>query len=1016
MKAIRAESLYGESARGEKVGRGVFLPDFSCIAILALFLAVAFSLGAVPQTAYAQDTAAYTVKFEGNWTLASTPGGVVGGAHFTTLIGAVHASSVTFWSSGGKATPGVEYVAELGGTSTFRSEVNTAISSGTAKSVVQKGVSGGGRGSATFEVTFTKNYPLLTLLSMIGPSPDWFVGVSGLSLLDGSDWRSSHSVDLFPYDAGTEDGEGFSLSNPATSPQGNITSIRGQGRFSDVRMARLTFTLKTQPPPQNNPPVFSAASAARSFTETVGDEVAGSADNVGAAVTATDQDGDSLTYTLEGTDAGRFTIAPATGQIRTKAGRIYDRETKASYSVRVRVADGNGGADTIDVTITVNNEAEPPLAPPAPSVTSAGTAGVNVMWNVPSNGGRPAIDDYDIRYRPADGASWADGPQGVPGTAATISGLSENTDYQVQVRAGNSDGRGSWSQTGSGRTRSESDANSAPVFSAASTTRSFTETVGDAVAIVADNVGDAVTAADQDGDSLAYTLEGRDAGRFSIDSNGQIKTISGRSYDRETRDSYSVIVMADDGNGGADMTAVTINVNNEVEPPVALFAPSVSSAGPTGVNVMWRAQSSGGRPPVTGYDLRYRPAGGGSWTDGPQGVPGTSAAIQGLSESTDYQVQVRASNSDGDSQWSQSGSGRTDSSGSSQPTSLPSSSSPPSMEAGEVDTDDELKEFVEDAAGRIGASGTFEETLSLLERFRDPGGEWNNGSMYLVVLTKKGGVYFHATNRDAEDSDWSGILFCEGGESVLDTRNGCFIEYEEEREGYAHPVSSSHFPLAYEDEEFILLGGFDKIPEGKSFTGEEAGIDAPSTRAGEVDTDDELKEFVENARMAVEEAVSDSRIDSVQIRRALRQEGTWRSGDVYVYIMDAEGRFVFDGADRNREQSGDYTGDIIAEAGRSVVEYTDGGMLRRAYAVMAQISFDNEDSARMYIVASEYAVMPATVDGSDDSGDSAQGSGGGCGIGESGSGGAFPLLPSAVTLLFALLLQRIFRRKRDATV
>ena len=86
---------------------------------------------------------------------------------------------------------------------------------------------------------------------MIAPSPDWFVGVSGVSLLDAAnEWRQSHVVDLFPYDAGTEDGTEFSLSNPDTNPQGVITSIRGTGKFSNVRMARLTFTRMTTPVPK----------------------------------------------------------------------------------------------------------------------------------------------------------------------------------------------------------------------------------------------------------------------------------------------------------------------------------------------------------------------------------------------------------------------------------------------------------------------------------------------------------------------------------------------------------------------------------------------------------------------------------------------------------------------------------------------------------------------------------------------------------------------------------------------
>ncbi len=148
------------------------------------------------------DSATYTVTFQSAWTTSSTPGGVVPGAHFPTLIDALHNSQVTFWSPGGTASPGIEGVAELGATGTFRSEINAKGSD--VASVIQKSVGSGGRGSATFDISVTQDHPLLTLVSMIGPSPDWFVGVSGLSLLDGGgQWRSRHSVNLYPYDAGT---------------------------------------------------------------------------------------------------------------------------------------------------------------------------------------------------------------------------------------------------------------------------------------------------------------------------------------------------------------------------------------------------------------------------------------------------------------------------------------------------------------------------------------------------------------------------------------------------------------------------------------------------------------------------------------------------------------------------------------------------------------------------------------------------------------------------------------------
>ena len=115
--------------------------------------------------------------------------------------------------------------------------------------VIQQGVSFGGTGRATFDIKVPADHPLITLVSMIGPSPDWFVGVSGLSLLDGEgQWMYGRQVALYPYDAGTEDGTEFSLSNPPTNPRGTIASIRGTGKFSDEPMALLSFDLQAADP------------------------------------------------------------------------------------------------------------------------------------------------------------------------------------------------------------------------------------------------------------------------------------------------------------------------------------------------------------------------------------------------------------------------------------------------------------------------------------------------------------------------------------------------------------------------------------------------------------------------------------------------------------------------------------------------------------------------------------------------------------------------------------------------
>ena len=150
-------------------------------------------------------TALYTVTFKGQWTIGVTPGGLPGGAHFSPIIGAVHNAGMTFLRSGEAASSGVKSMAETGETSELQSELNAAISATppTALSVLSRSGNIGRQNRVTLnDVAVTTDYPRITLVSMIAPSPDWFVGVSGLSLLDASgNWLPSHEVKLYPWDA-----------------------------------------------------------------------------------------------------------------------------------------------------------------------------------------------------------------------------------------------------------------------------------------------------------------------------------------------------------------------------------------------------------------------------------------------------------------------------------------------------------------------------------------------------------------------------------------------------------------------------------------------------------------------------------------------------------------------------------------------------------------------------------------------------------------------------------------------
>jgi len=191
------------------------------------------------------DTAVYRVTFTSIWSQATHPSdSFPSNAHFSPLTGAIHNDQVTFWQSGQISSAGIELMAETGAIGTLRTEINEAIANQTTQEIL----TGSGLGSDIGEITIspftmTKTFPLVTLVSMIAPSPDWFIGVSGESLLDDDGaWVVTKTITLYPYDAGTEDGDSYTLSNPATNPLQPIASIRNIPPFSDQPIGTLTFT------------------------------------------------------------------------------------------------------------------------------------------------------------------------------------------------------------------------------------------------------------------------------------------------------------------------------------------------------------------------------------------------------------------------------------------------------------------------------------------------------------------------------------------------------------------------------------------------------------------------------------------------------------------------------------------------------------------------------------------------------------------------------------------------------
>ena len=98
-----------------------------------------------------------------------------------------------------------------------------------------------------------------------------------------------------------------------------------------------------------------------------------------------------------------------------------------------------------------------PGAPTIATLISAGDTSLTVTWTVPINPGTSDITAYDLRYIDNGAADKSDAnwtvlediwTTGSGSLQYTLTGLTDGTRYDVQVRAVNSGGDGAWSVTG----------------------------------------------------------------------------------------------------------------------------------------------------------------------------------------------------------------------------------------------------------------------------------------------------------------------------------------------------------------------------------------------------------------------------------------------------------------------------------------------------------------------------------------------------------------------------------------
>ena len=289
----------------------------------------------------------------------------------------------------------------------------------------------------------------------------------------------------------------------------------------------------------------------------------------------------------------------------------------------------------------------PSAAPSVPRDVAAAAASTSltVTWTAPaSNGGAGAtITDYDVRYREDGTTTWLNWPHASTTRSSVITGLASSTEYEVEVRARNSDDvLSDWSPTATFET-------AAPVATpGAPRNLRRTGSTSSSISVAWDAPSSDGGAAVSDYD-IRYRVSGTTAwSDFAHVGIARTSTITGLSAST----TYEIQVAARNTGGlGSYTTSLSTATRAVATAPSAPVLTSTSRSAST-VTLSWTLPSSPGAA-VTDYDVRYKRTSQSSYTTVAAAI-GTSRTytVTGLAATTSYHFQVRAENSAGESAWS----------------------------------------------------------------------------------------------------------------------------------------------------------------------------------------------------------------------------------------------------------------------------------------------------------------------------------------------------------------------------
>ncbi|HIF9429190.1 TPA: retention module-containing protein [Photobacterium damselae] len=392
---------------------------------------------------------------------------------------------------------------------------------------------------------------------------------------DGEYWNSSESLEQQTTDVHNEiasihqailSGEDPSTVTEAPAA-GNIVNGGGFGFVEVVRQGRESLAqthydtelsqsntfdvfpsfestpIATEPsaptPPDNKPPVIVDING-----QPIGDDLSvevAEDSSINGQLTVTDADGDDLTFELvDGSE-------PTNGQVTVNPDGSWEYVPNTDFngedSFTVVVDDGNGGTDTITVTVNVTPVNDAPVGEDVSAETQEETAVTGQLTATD-------IDGDNLTFKPGSDPTNGSVTVNPDGSWEYVPNTDFNGEDSFTVLVDDSNG-GTDTIT---VTVNVTPVNDAPVGEdVTAETQEETAVTGQ------------LTATDVDGDNLTFKPgTNPENGSVTINADGSWEYVPNTDFNGE--DSFTVVV--DDGNGGTDTITVTVNVTPVNDAPV----------------------------------------------------------------------------------------------------------------------------------------------------------------------------------------------------------------------------------------------------------------------------------------------------------------------------------------------------------------------------------------------------------------------------------------------------------------